>query len=46
MKIATPLTSLLKDKSESIDWTEECDLSFVTLRGALIQTLVLTIMNS
>ena len=44
-KIAAPLTALSKGKSESRNWNKECDLSFVTLKAALTQIPVLTIMN-
>ena len=43
--IVAPLMTLLKDKFHSINWIEECGLSFVTLKETLTQILVLTIMN-
>ena len=44
-KIAAPMTNLLNDKGNAIDWTPECDLSFQTSKSLLTQTPVLTIMD-
>ena len=44
-KIIAPMTNLLKDKSNMIDWTLKCDSIFLTLKSILTQTLVLAIMN-
>jgi hypothetical protein len=44
-KIAAPMTALLRGKSESITWTNECELSFLALKTALTQASVLTIID-
>lgn len=44
-KVAAPLTALLKGKSDSIEWTSDCDSSFLNLKNALTSTPILTIMD-
>jgi hypothetical protein len=44
-KIVAPMTALLRGKSESIIWTNECELSFLALKTALTQVPVLTIID-
>jgi hypothetical protein len=39
------MTALLRGKSESITWTNECELSFLALKIALTQAPVLTIFD-
>jgi hypothetical protein len=44
--VAAPITVLLRGKSESITWTNECELSFLALKIALTQAPVLTIIDT
>ncbi|XP_056392621.1 uncharacterized protein LOC130285289 [Hyla sarda] len=40
-KIAKPLTDLTKKVSKQITWTEDCEKSFIALKTALSNSLVL-----
>jgi len=41
VKIAAPLTNLLKKSSITYDWEEACDEAFETLKGILVKASVL-----
>jgi hypothetical protein len=44
-KVAAPMIALLRGKSESITWINECELNYLALKTALIQAPVLTIID-
>ncbi len=44
-KIATPLTNLLKKSSEAYEWDEVCNEAFETLKGILMKTLMLKLLD-
>lgn len=44
-KIAIHVTTLLKGYSDFVNWTSDCDLSFLNFKIALILTFILIIMN-
>jgi hypothetical protein len=45
VKIATPLTNLLKKSSRTYEWEEACNEAFETLKGILVKTPVLKFPN-
>jgi hypothetical protein len=44
-KIATPLTNLLKKSSRTYEWDEACNETFETLKGILVKTPMLKLLN-
>jgi hypothetical protein len=44
-KITTPLTNLLKNSSEAYEWDEACNEAFETLKGILVKTPVLKLLD-
>jgi hypothetical protein len=44
-KRATPLTNLLKKSFETYDWDQVCAQAFETLKGILVKTLVLKLLD-
>jgi hypothetical protein len=44
-KIATPLTNLLKKSSGTYEWNVACDKPFETLKGILVKTHVLKLLD-
>jgi hypothetical protein len=45
VKIAMPLTNLLKKLSKTYEWDEACNEAFETLKGILVKALVLKLPN-
>jgi hypothetical protein len=45
VKIVTPLTNLLKKSSRTYEWDETCNEAFETLKGILVEALVLKLPN-
>ncbi len=45
VKIATPLTYLLKKSSRTYEWDETCNESFETLKGILVKAPMLKLLN-
>jgi hypothetical protein len=41
VKIATPLTNLLKKSSKTYEWDEACNEAFETLKGILVKAPML-----
>jgi hypothetical protein len=44
-KIAMPLTNLLKKSSKTYEWDETCNEAFETLKGILVEALVLKLLD-
>jgi hypothetical protein len=45
-KITTPLTNLLKKSSGTYEWDEACNEAIETLKGILVKTSMLKLLNS
>ncbi len=45
VKIATPLTNLLKKSFETYEWDEACNEAFETLKNILVKTHVLKLLD-